>query len=160
MVGWGLWSVIPNTKVHGANMGLTWVLSAPDEPHVGPMNLAIRDVISASNVSISPLRAACETYYKNNLVFFVVSESTRLLRRTQSNIGTSQILREACFVCDIELSLGRVLSAASLMSPHQASPSCITLISCLRNIFFGWSLCRWRLWYFRLVYLHLHLGQE
>ena len=26
----------------GANMGPTWVLSAPDGPHIGPMNLAIR----------------------------------------------------------------------------------------------------------------------
>ena len=33
----------PNSKVHGANMGPTWVLSAPDGPHVRPMNLAIRD---------------------------------------------------------------------------------------------------------------------
>ena len=33
----------PDTKVHGANMRPTWVLSAPDGPHVGPtMNLAIR----------------------------------------------------------------------------------------------------------------------
>ena len=31
-------------KVHGANIGPTWVLSAPDGPHVGPMNLAIREV--------------------------------------------------------------------------------------------------------------------
>ena len=31
----------PHSKVHGANMGPTWVLSAPDGPHVGPMNLAI-----------------------------------------------------------------------------------------------------------------------
>ena len=31
----------PVSKVHGANMGPTWVLSAPDGPHVGPMNLAI-----------------------------------------------------------------------------------------------------------------------
>ena len=30
-------------KVHGANMGPTWVLSAPDGPHVGPMNFAIRE---------------------------------------------------------------------------------------------------------------------
>ena len=36
----------PDSKVHGANMGPTWVLSAPDGPHVGPMNLAIRDIIS------------------------------------------------------------------------------------------------------------------
>ena len=31
----------PDSKVHGANMRPTWVLSAPDGPHVGPMNLAI-----------------------------------------------------------------------------------------------------------------------
>ena len=30
----------PDSKVHGANMGPTWVLSAPDGPHVGPMNPA------------------------------------------------------------------------------------------------------------------------
>ena len=34
--------VIPDSKVHGANMGPTWVLSAPDDPHVGPMNLVIK----------------------------------------------------------------------------------------------------------------------
>ena len=37
---------IPDSKVHGANMGPTWVLSAPGGPHVGLMNLAIRDVIA------------------------------------------------------------------------------------------------------------------
>ena len=31
----------PDSKDHGANMGPTWVLSAPGGPHVGPMNLAI-----------------------------------------------------------------------------------------------------------------------
>ena len=31
--------IIPNSKVHGANMGLTWGLSVPDGPHVGQMNL-------------------------------------------------------------------------------------------------------------------------
>ena len=36
---------IPNSNVHGANVGPTWVLSAPDGPHVGPINLAIRDGI-------------------------------------------------------------------------------------------------------------------
>ena len=32
---------IPDSKVHGANMRPTWVLSTPGGPHVGPMNLAI-----------------------------------------------------------------------------------------------------------------------
>ena len=35
----------PDSKVHGDNMGPTWVLSAPDGPHGGPMNLAIRDYL-------------------------------------------------------------------------------------------------------------------
>ena len=34
----------PDGKVYGANMGPTWVLPAPDGPHVGPMNLAFRDL--------------------------------------------------------------------------------------------------------------------
>ena len=34
--------IYPDSKVHGANMAPTWVLSAPDGPHVGPMNLANR----------------------------------------------------------------------------------------------------------------------
>ena len=34
--------VPPDNKFHGANMGPTWVLPAPDGPHIGPMNLAIR----------------------------------------------------------------------------------------------------------------------
>ena len=33
---------VPDSNVHGANMRPIWVLSAPDGPHVGPMNLAIR----------------------------------------------------------------------------------------------------------------------
>ena len=35
----------PNRKVHGTNMGPTWVLSVPDGLHVGPMNLANREAI-------------------------------------------------------------------------------------------------------------------
>ena len=33
---------VPDSKVHGANMGLTWVLSARGGPHAGSMNFAIR----------------------------------------------------------------------------------------------------------------------
>ena len=37
-------SIIPDSKDHGTNMGHIWVLSAAGGSHVGPMNLAIRDV--------------------------------------------------------------------------------------------------------------------
>ena len=37
------WSITyPDSKFPGASMGPTWVLSALDGPHVGPMNFAIR----------------------------------------------------------------------------------------------------------------------
>ena len=35
---------LPDREVPGANMGPTWDLSAPDGPHVGPINLAIRAI--------------------------------------------------------------------------------------------------------------------
>ena len=35
----------PDSKVHWANMGPTWVWQDPGGPHVGPMNLAIWVVI-------------------------------------------------------------------------------------------------------------------
>ena len=51
--GWFPWQrssnvSIPDSKVHGANMWPTWVLSAPDGPRVGPMYLAFRNVMTLS----------------------------------------------------------------------------------------------------------------
>ena len=43
---------LPDSKVHGANMGPTWILLAPDGPHAGPMNLAIRAVTGGRHLSI------------------------------------------------------------------------------------------------------------
>ena len=40
----GSHNIIPDSKVQGANMRPIRVLSTPDGPHVGPMNLAIQDV--------------------------------------------------------------------------------------------------------------------
>ena len=36
-------NINPDSKGHGANMGPTWVLSAPGGPHVSPINLSIRE---------------------------------------------------------------------------------------------------------------------
>ena len=47
--------IYPDCKIHGPSMGPTWVLSAPDGPHVGPMNLAIRVYMSANWVSIGKM---------------------------------------------------------------------------------------------------------
>ena len=34
----------PDSNAYGDDMGPTWVLLAPDASHIGPMNLAIREV--------------------------------------------------------------------------------------------------------------------
>ena len=46
-----------DNKVHGAHMGTAWVLSAPDGPHVGPINLAIRVALSWLIVSQSTMES-------------------------------------------------------------------------------------------------------
>ena len=49
---WPSLLIHPDSKVQGANMGPPWVLSAPDGPHVGPINLAIgADALEVSNFS-------------------------------------------------------------------------------------------------------------
>ena len=53
-------SIVPDSKVHGANMGPTWVLSAPDGPNDGPKNLAIRGVQLVSPDSVNALTWACQ----------------------------------------------------------------------------------------------------
>ena len=45
-------------------MGHTWVLSAPDGPHVGPMNLAVRVCIQISRCT-SAMRCVVTSYELN-----------------------------------------------------------------------------------------------
>ena len=58
----------PDNKIFGANMGPTWVLSAPDGPHVGPINLAVRAVPSGSGL-ISTLVQTQGLYHSDNTSF-------------------------------------------------------------------------------------------
>ena len=58
-------SKVPDSKFHVSNMGPTWVLSAPDEPHVGAMNLAIRGVITG--IRFTPLD--CEAVHTSAVHF-------------------------------------------------------------------------------------------
>ena len=65
---------IPDSNVHGANMGPTWVLSAPDGPHIGPMNLAIKvsTLLNLNICEISPL------YAINYRVYFMIQTVLRI----------------------------------------------------------------------------------
>ena len=72
------WS--PDSKSHGTNMGPVWVLSAPDGPHVGPMNFVIWVHIRTNFISISissylsivPLRACMIFGFYNQNVYIYI----------------------------------------------------------------------------------------
>ena len=67
---WKIWvkcNSTPDSKVNGANMGPTCVLSAPEGPHVGPMNLAIRDLTDTPSIRGSMNKNICM------VIFFLLS---------------------------------------------------------------------------------------
>ena len=72
---------IPDSKIHGTNMGPIWGRQDPGGPHVGPMNFAIWDSLYMTMVyivsskfdpfSISHCYALCNTAWcRNNMVNF------------------------------------------------------------------------------------------
>ena len=62
---------VPDSKVHGANICPTWVMSAPDGPHVGPMTPAIMNSY-AKNSSLE-----IGAWISNDIPQFVVDVITR-----------------------------------------------------------------------------------
>ena len=53
---------VPESKVHGANVGAIWGRQDPGGPHVGPMNFAIWGVVFPSNEVIWILHATTKDY--------------------------------------------------------------------------------------------------
>ena len=64
----------PESKIYGANMGPTWVLSAPDGLHVGPMNLAIR-VVTAEFLWFSRF----QVFGGQTIIFRIADETPQAL---------------------------------------------------------------------------------
>ena len=58
----------PDSKIHGANMGPTWVLSAPDGSHVGHTNLAIRECMYYNRLEIRVIFSCRILCYKNPIL--------------------------------------------------------------------------------------------
>ena len=73
----------PDSKVHGANMGPTWVLSASDEPHDGPMNLAIW-VPSRESINDSPIQS---TY-----CFMCIRHWSAIMISSNFKIGSTDLI--------------------------------------------------------------------
>ena len=59
--------VAPDSKVHGANMGPTWVLSAPGGPHVGLINFAIWGIIAWPSRTRYWIQGCCDPNRTGNV---------------------------------------------------------------------------------------------
>ena len=77
---------IPDSKVHGANMGPTWILSVPGGPHVGPMNLAIRDELLCT---VWGLVMKCYMLYVLHHIIVTIPTMHNTVRWYQTNGGQS-----------------------------------------------------------------------
>ena len=92
----------PDSKVHGANMGPIWVLSAPDGPHVGPMNFAIR-VRLPNTCAMSVSR----NYNKSKCIFmfpekqFSTSCDTKIIQVMLISLATFPRWRSSTWISEI-----------------------------------------------------------
>ena len=70
----------PDNKVHGANMRPTWVLSAPDGPHVGHVNNAFRvDGVEGLVPCAVMLFIIFRTDFQNRIMYHISGGRTFLL---------------------------------------------------------------------------------
>ena len=82
----------PGSKVHGANMGPSWVLAAPDGPHVGPMNLAIRVYLKKQYGLKHPI-----LFIKKNLeIYFLVVFFSNFYSKCTLPMVWSEIQSQTC----------------------------------------------------------------
>ena len=71
------WGELPDCKVHGANIGPTWVLSDPDRPHVGPINLVMRafpcqNIIMSKRLFPDVYITSCSIQHRLDIIFHIV----------------------------------------------------------------------------------------
>ena len=67
------WRKYPDSEVHMAHMGPTWVLSGPSGPHVGPMNLAIRVLLYLLTLCLLLIKISRQ--YEGNTRYIVSTNS-------------------------------------------------------------------------------------
>ena len=72
------WQMIPDNKVHGANMGPIWGRQDPGGPQVGPMNFAIWDVMVKSK------------WFKHIIKFFVAIAELLLILDNYNHLSSPQ----------------------------------------------------------------------
>ena len=95
---------IPDSKVHVANMGPTWVLSAPDGPQVVPMNLAIGDHICVPFlICFIPLNCQSWMWLGPPLLLYLADRAYRAVRCHQNHATLVGAMVHSCDVIELQL---------------------------------------------------------
>ena len=138
-------TTVPDSKVHGANMGPIWGWQDPGGPHVGPMNLAIW----GGNWISMVVHDVLKTFYTCTLATIILNQSI--------------IMTLWCFLCclpeqaawyyhywisGIEIKLthwGRVMhwcvsKLTSIVSDNGLSPDCQIIIWTNAWVIINWTL--------------------
>ena len=110
-------------------MGPTWVLSAPDGPHIGPTNLAIRDIILTDDTKPIQL-PKCDTWKK------LCTRSALYCVLLWFGIGTwHKTEREPCAY---SMTCNGYLTVLSGLTSQRDGVSSHRRLDCLLNRLFRW----------------------
>ena len=119
----------PDNKVHGANMGPTWVLSAPDGPHVGPVILAIRVTLARDQRQVmnqcyeKPFYRGCHQFHR---VVILHDESLTL---RNNHMPASYQIRIAKY-CPFHINLNIPLWSSDAISSHTIWSTLVQIMAC------------------------------
>ena len=129
---------IPDSKVYGANMGPTWVLSARDEPQVSPMNAFIWDITQLDTMTRKN-RAYTLNSYLNNPCLVAISKlwgvymHVMFLKISIHHVGFSTVMQSYNWCHDTKSRINSTnnVQLHSLKSqPLLDTTSCITTGIC------------------------------
>ena len=73
-----IWLKIPDSKIHGPNMGPIWGRQDPCGPHVGPMNLVIWEVSLAINVFYTLIDISKAFIWPAIILYIMLSTSSTI----------------------------------------------------------------------------------
>ena len=111
----------PDSKVRGANMGPTWVLSAPGWPHVGPMNLTIKDRLPNWYLGLHTYIKLRSAKINHNEPVVVFNSSTPSATYMRQLIGSALVQIMACCLFDTK-PLSKPMLGYYQLEPYEQTP--------------------------------------
>ena len=115
---------LPNSKIHGANMGPIWDWQGPGGPHVGPMNFAIWANVMHTRVSYAMsivMKTSCVIMWKYSTCHNknIVCQKFPYLFITQKYTNSSSYNNPKIFWNNMVNTFYTALIPVATLTPHQ-----------------------------------------